>query len=125
MTSGSTARFHCSTSCSSATSCAATGGESIKNHQPAFTLILERVPDTLEPGLAAFMLAAEEGWTRRGCTRSTGSGLCRAGADVHTLTLWAKQAEQFDALRVRAVEPVRDARIELGGFAGAQHQIVL
>jgi len=38
--------------------------------------------------------------------------------------MWAKQAEQFDALRVRAVEPVRDARIELGCFAGAQNQIV-
>src|SRR5438552_7466218 len=41
--------------------------ESIRNHQPVFTLILERVPATLELGLAAFMLAAEEGWTRRGC----------------------------------------------------------
>src|SRR5947209_18005571 len=63
--------------------------------------------------------------TRRGPPRGRPLALCRAGADVHTLTLWAKQAEQFDALCVRAVEPVRDARIELGCFARAQHQIVV
>ena len=48
-----------------------------------------------------------------------------ACANVHALALRTKQAEQLDALRAGAIEPVRDARLEFGDLAGVQDQVVL
>jgi hypothetical protein len=42
----------------------------------------------------------------------------RAGSHVHPLALRAEQAEQFNALTAGAIEPVREARVELGCLAG-------
>ncbi len=50
--------------------------------------------------------------------------LRRSRADVDPLPLRAEQAEQLDGLAPGAVEPVRYARIKLGGLAGVKQQVV-
>jgi hypothetical protein len=44
---------------------------------------------------------------------------------VRALALPAEEAEELDWLRVGGAEPVRDAGVELGCFAGREHQVVL
>jgi 2-polyprenyl-6-methoxyphenol hydroxylase-like FAD-dependent oxidoreductase len=49
----------------------------------------------------------------------------RPGPDVHALALRPEQGQQLGGLRPGAAEPVRDASVELGGFARLHDEIVL
>ena len=49
----------------------------------------------------------------------------RPGPDVHALALRPEQDQQLGGLRSVAAEPVRDAGVELGGFARLHDKVVL
>ena len=49
----------------------------------------------------------------------------RPGPDVHALALRPEQDQQLGGLRPGAAEPVRDARVELGGFPRLHDEVVL
>jgi 2-polyprenyl-6-methoxyphenol hydroxylase-like FAD-dependent oxidoreductase len=49
----------------------------------------------------------------------------RAGPDVHALALRPEQGQQLGGLRPGAAEPVRDAGVELSGFARLHDEVVL
>ena len=49
----------------------------------------------------------------------------RPGPDVHALALRPEQGQHFGGLRPVAAEPVRDAGVELGGFARLHDEVVL
>ena len=49
----------------------------------------------------------------------------RPGPDVHALAQRPEQGQHFGGLRPVAAEPVRDAGVELGGFARLHDEVVL